>query len=301
MAKNKHYAVLKGRVPGIYSTWDECKAQVDGFSGAIYKSFSTEEEANKFMHPEETAAEQPADIAERKPSMDRKPNVIKPNQTKHVDVYVDGSYNPVTKQYGCGIYMIDRYTGAKSVILANGPCIENGRNVEGEVFASVYGAEHAIRNGCKDMTIHHDYEGIAAWVENKPDNPNKKVWTANKTYTRNYSKHMDALRENCNIKFEHVYGHTGDVGNECVDLLAKLSCGVDITEKDREYLRSSIGTCTVYNHTDANVKDIFDNVSQLNNMASYAGMFYDDSKFNQIQHGSAGYSENTIDADSLAF
>ena len=35
----KYYAVKVGRVSGIYSSWDECKAQVDGYVGAIFKSF----------------------------------------------------------------------------------------------------------------------------------------------------------------------------------------------------------------------------------------------------------------------
>lgn len=49
MAKKKYYAVQKGRVPGVYLTWDECKKQVDGFSGAAFKSFSTMEEARQFV------------------------------------------------------------------------------------------------------------------------------------------------------------------------------------------------------------------------------------------------------------
>lgn len=27
----KHYVVWAGRVPGVFQTWDDCKAQVDGF------------------------------------------------------------------------------------------------------------------------------------------------------------------------------------------------------------------------------------------------------------------------------
>ena len=33
----KYYAVKNGRKPGIYSSWDECKKQVEKFKGAIYK------------------------------------------------------------------------------------------------------------------------------------------------------------------------------------------------------------------------------------------------------------------------
>ena len=48
MAK-KYYAVKKGRTPGIYMTWDDCRKMVDGFPDAKYKSFKTLEEAKEFI------------------------------------------------------------------------------------------------------------------------------------------------------------------------------------------------------------------------------------------------------------
>ena len=33
--KNNFYAVKQGKNKGIYKTWDECKAQVEGFSGDL--------------------------------------------------------------------------------------------------------------------------------------------------------------------------------------------------------------------------------------------------------------------------
>lgn len=35
----KWYIVWGGRTPGIYTTWEECRAQIFGFKGARYKSF----------------------------------------------------------------------------------------------------------------------------------------------------------------------------------------------------------------------------------------------------------------------
>lgn len=66
MAKKKYYAVQKGRVPGVYLTWEECKKQVDGFSGAAFKSFPAMEEARQFVKgaagkPDVRAAETDAD------------------------------------------------------------------------------------------------------------------------------------------------------------------------------------------------------------------------------------------------
>lgn len=44
-----YYAVSKGRKMGVFNSWTECKAQVDGFSGAIYKKFNTRKEAEAFV------------------------------------------------------------------------------------------------------------------------------------------------------------------------------------------------------------------------------------------------------------
>lgn len=44
--KKKFYVVWKGKKPGVYSTWNECKKQINGFEGAQYKSFASLSEAN---------------------------------------------------------------------------------------------------------------------------------------------------------------------------------------------------------------------------------------------------------------
>ncbi len=56
MPKSKWYAVAKGRSPGIYQTWDQCKAQTAGFSGAIFKSFKTRDDAQAFIISNSTSA-----------------------------------------------------------------------------------------------------------------------------------------------------------------------------------------------------------------------------------------------------
>ncbi|KAL3931497.1 MAG: hypothetical protein SGBAC_011277 [Bacillariaceae sp.] len=52
----KFYAVAKGRKVGIFQTWDECKAQVDGFRDSKFKSFKTQSEAMKFITPTQSSA-----------------------------------------------------------------------------------------------------------------------------------------------------------------------------------------------------------------------------------------------------
>lgn len=43
--RRKYYVVWKGLSPGIYDSWEECQAQVEGFKGARFKAFGNIEEA----------------------------------------------------------------------------------------------------------------------------------------------------------------------------------------------------------------------------------------------------------------
>ena len=81
----KFYAVKEGKKPGIYMSWDECKEQVNGYSGAVYKSFTSEDEAKAFIGKE----------------------VKKVSDDLTLLAYVDGSYNIKTKEYGYGCVLIE--------------------------------------------------------------------------------------------------------------------------------------------------------------------------------------------------
>ncbi|KAI0746188.1 ribonuclease H-like domain-containing protein [Earliella scabrosa] len=48
-AKPGFYAVARGRVPGVYTTWDECQQQVNGFMGNKHQKFPTMEQAQTYL------------------------------------------------------------------------------------------------------------------------------------------------------------------------------------------------------------------------------------------------------------
>ncbi|KAM8726218.1 ribonuclease H1 isoform 3-T3 [Acanthopagrus schlegelii] len=57
MAKGKFfYAVRKGFKPGVYTSWDECKSQVDKFPSASFKKFASEKDAWAFFRGVELSA-----------------------------------------------------------------------------------------------------------------------------------------------------------------------------------------------------------------------------------------------------
>ena len=47
---SKYYVVWIGLNPGIYNSWEECRNQVEGWKGAIYKGFKTKEQAEELNH-----------------------------------------------------------------------------------------------------------------------------------------------------------------------------------------------------------------------------------------------------------
>lgn len=51
MAKSgkKYYTVWQGRNPGVFTSWEDCKKETEGFVGAQYKAFPTLAEAQKAL------------------------------------------------------------------------------------------------------------------------------------------------------------------------------------------------------------------------------------------------------------
>jgi ribonuclease HI len=45
----KYYAVARGHRTGIFILWNDCKEQVIGYKGAVYKKFDTKEEAENYI------------------------------------------------------------------------------------------------------------------------------------------------------------------------------------------------------------------------------------------------------------
>ena len=43
--KQKYYVVWEGHTPGIYTEWEAAEAQVKGYPEAVFKAFSSREEA----------------------------------------------------------------------------------------------------------------------------------------------------------------------------------------------------------------------------------------------------------------
>lgn len=135
--------------------------------------------------------------------------------------FVDGSFNPDTKVYGYGGFIIDQ-NGVKHIRQGNGsnPDMTKLRNVAGEILGACQILEYAYNILKMDrITLFYDYDGVANW-------PTKK-WKTNNHNTAKYANRINVLFE-CGFKiiFKHVKSHTGIPENEEVDRLAKAAVGI---------------------------------------------------------------------------
>lgn len=234
--KRKYYAVRRGRKPGIYATWDECSVQVIGCAGAVYKSFSTLEEAEAFMATEAGSESEVSCSAQGR----KKPSTEKKDATdtliEYLDrareeypagrlasdeaiAFVDGSYNIQTRVYSYGCVFIS-HRGVESFCGSDAQeSFRSARNVAGELMGTVFAANLAVERGIKTLSVYHDYTGISMWYLG--------LWKAESPVAVDYKEKMNALRDRLEVKFVKVAGHTGVDLNEAADLLAKSAAGIE--------------------------------------------------------------------------
>lgn len=205
----KFYAVKKGKTTGIFLTWDECKAQVDGYSGAIYKSFKTREEALTFLGDDIAKKDEAAETIKATAADETEGGVV---------AYVDGSYNDVTKEFSYGMVILrdsKEYTFNQKFDI---PELVSMRNVAGEIKGSEAAMRYALEEKLSEITIYYDYAGIENWCTG--------AWKANKEGTIAYKKYYDSIKDRLKVNFVKVKGHSGDKYNDMADMLAKEALGI---------------------------------------------------------------------------
>ena len=137
------------------------------------------------------------------------------------EAWVDGSYNPLTAEYGWGGFI--RFDDGRKDLYFSGhefhDIYSQMRNVAGEVQGAMACIKLAKKHKVTDLLIHYDYMGIEMWANN--------MWIANKSLTRDYQNLIAKMRSSgMNIKFDKVRGHSGENGNELADSMARDAVGL---------------------------------------------------------------------------
>lgn len=157
MAKPKFYVVWKGRIPGIYETWDDCNAQIKAFPGAEFKSFKTRALAeHAFQQNSEQYIGQ--DIFETELTSEQLALIGKPRADS---ISVDAAWNTVTGDV--------EYQGVNTentqILFHQGPFTDGTINLA-EFLAIVHALAHCLKHGIT-CPIYSDSRNAIGWVKDK--------------------------------------------------------------------------------------------------------------------------------------
>lgn len=182
--------VWSGKKPGVYTSWDECKAQVDGVAGARYKSFDTRNAAEAAFRGS------PADyIMPRSSGATSKPaanwRTFSGPRPDENSLCVDGAWNTATGF----IEYRGVYTATGTEVFRQGPYADGTNNIA-EFLAIVHAL--AWMQGQKiNLPIYSDSRTALAWVKKK--HPNTKLTpTANNAQLFNLLNRAVAWLQNNN-------------------------------------------------------------------------------------------------------
>jgi viroplasmin and RNaseH domain-containing protein len=195
---SKYYVVKNGRNPGIYKSWESCLKQVSGFSGAVYKSFLSAEDAERYYK----------DNTEE--SIESRGN--------HAVVYTDGSYNIHTGDFSCGVIILFNDDITKISYNYHNNEMASMRNVAGEIMGVKNAVQYCIDNDIKYADIYYDYTGIEYWADGS--------WKTNNKWTKEYKNFIQENKTMLHIKFHKVKAHSADKYNDMADMLAKKAVGI---------------------------------------------------------------------------
>ncbi len=168
--KPKFYVVWQGKHPGIFESWDDCKAQIQGVKGAQYMSFSTFAEAKKAFNSNYIEYK-----GKKKGKSELSPEeLLKIGEPNMHSIAVDAasSGNPGVMEY----QGVD--TKTKKNLFKQGP-FEQGTNNIGEFLALVHGLAF-LKQQKSDRIIYSDSRIAIGWVRKKTCKTNLKPNQKNK-------------------------------------------------------------------------------------------------------------------------
>ena len=222
-----YYAVAKGRTTGVFTLWNEAKAQVVEFKGARFKKFNTRLEADEFVKTSQSKIED--FFTPLKPTKGDG-SLVETEDT--LVVFTDGACLANGKQGAIGSFAVvwpfhPSYNHAER--LGEGQHTNN----RGETCAVIHAIEQALRideNENKKLMVYTDSQFVinsaTKWMQKWKKNNWKKA-DGNEIANLDLVKKLDKLMTGKRIiVFEHVEAHTQkkdwkSMYNNTVDKLAK--------------------------------------------------------------------------------
>ena len=184
--KGKFYVVWKGKKPGIFDSWKECKKSIANYAGAEYKSFESFDVAKKAYNGNY------ADFKGKKktaPSLSKE-ELARIGQPNYHSISVDAasSGNPGVMEY----QGVDTKTGKK--LFKQGPFPQGTNNI-GEFLALVHGLAF-LKERNSDRIIYTDSRTAMSWVRKKKCNTKLTVSAKNKNLFELVDRAIEWLKKN---------------------------------------------------------------------------------------------------------
>lgn len=206
----------------IVNTWDDCLKYVKGVKGAKYKSFTTEEEANKFLEA--------GSVIITEEEVASKGNVL--------HVYTDGSYCSNTGKASYGVVYV-RNNIIENLESGKITVTENLNQTIGELGAALKAVHNAFAHNEKEVIIHYDYEGVATHATG--------MYNTNSDVAKSYNTKMQSLmKAGLKIYFTHISAHSGNIYNEIADFLCKNELKIPLDNSLIKALNSDRITVSSY-------------------------------------------------------
>ena len=256
---NSYYAVAKGRNPGVYDNWDECKSEVHQYSRPVFKKFSSQAEAESFVqrnsdsstesdyrdaepaygygsrherstssygsydYPSSTRSTNDCDYVYTAPKGNSSNYIV--DKDGYVNVYTDGACSSNGRdnpRAGLGVWFGDNHP-----MNVSKPLEGRATNNHAEIEAATEAAMQAKRAGITDLKINTDSEFLVSCAKDWIPKWKANGWkTANNEPVINKSEliKMDKALDSLNVEWKHVKSHAGVRGNEMADKLARAGC-----------------------------------------------------------------------------
>ncbi|EHB17524.1 Ribonuclease H1 [Heterocephalus glaber] len=248
------YAVRRGRRTGVFSTWKECRAQVDRFPAARFKKFATEDEAWAFV----TKSSSPDGSEGKKDTQESQVKASK-RLWEPLEDSEDRGTEPsakLSKQNTEPAPPISRntfsYMGDSIIVYTDGCCSSNGRrraragigvywgpshplnvgirlpgrqtNQRAEIHAACKAIEQARAQNISKLVLYTDsmftINGITSWVPGWKKN-GWRTSTGKEVINKEDFMRLEGLTRGMDIQWMHIPGHSGFTGNEEADRLAR--------------------------------------------------------------------------------
>lgn len=219
--QKKVYAVRRGRAAGIFTTWAECKKQIDGFAGARYKGFTDVAEALKWLSASDEAPRDAAPRTRRAAVNAPAPDAhAVPDFAQDYVIYTDGSClkNP-DGPGGWACVIRENATGKVTELSEGAPHTTNNRM---ELSAAI--AALAFPSAPAKIALYTDSQylknGITKWIAAWKRRGWKKA-DGSPVLNQDLWEQLDALYNRHTVTFHWVKGHVGVKENERCDALAR--------------------------------------------------------------------------------